>query len=333
METGSVVWSRQDEHELQVQHRLQNLGSVGPQDQAQNWRLISALSALIKSALLQDDTRVCYVRVHLVEEIAHPVLRVIKRDVPSGNRDIAVVNSGLHYGIGDPKYEEGFAFLKNFIAEHRNELPHIVWKDTSPQHFEYDNGYYWCAWSNRCASTTSPLVSIEMALVISRVLVSGYLVSACCRCTIHRPPYWHPSTNLLPSVSIILVTRTCRECSWAKRCRLMGQSVPYREMEVACRWVDNSKGKTVGPPPEKCRAFTEEELNSEEINAGGWYNEIAFRHMREAGVTIFDAYKITLPMWQMHMKDKDCTHFCNPGAYEVWTYLLSDLLKGVQLRE
>ncbi|CAL8460652.1 g182 [Coccomyxa elongata] len=192
-------------------------------------------------ANLKDETRVCYVRVHLVEEIAHPVLRVIKREAHGANRDIAVINSGLHYGIGDPKYEEGFAFLKNFIAEHRDELPHIVWKDTSPQHFEYHNGYYW--------------------------------------------------------------------------------------------WVDNSKGKTVGPPPEKCRAFTEEELQSEEIIAGGWYNEIAFRHMKEAGVTIFDAYKITLPMWQMHMKDKDCTHFCNPGAYEVWTYLLSDLLKGLQLRE
>lgn len=107
----------------------------------------------------------------------------------------------------------------------------------------------------------------------------------------------------------------------------------YKVDIVHDRWVDNSKGKTVGPPPEKCRPFNEEELQSEEIKAGGWYNQIAFQHMREAGVTIFDAYRITLPMWQMHMKDRDCTHFCNPGAYEVWTYLLSDLLKSLTLRE
>ncbi len=92
----------------------------------------------------------CYARVHLVEEIAHPVLRTIKRELPGAKRDIAVVNAGLHYGIGDPKYEEGFAFLKNFIAEHRDELPHIIWKDTSPQHFEYENGYYWCACMQTC---------------------------------------------------------------------------------------------------------------------------------------------------------------------------------------
>lgn len=42
----------------------------------------------------------CYVRTHLVEEIAHPVLRVIKREVPDARRDVAVVNAGLHYGIG-----------------------------------------------------------------------------------------------------------------------------------------------------------------------------------------------------------------------------------------
>jgi hypothetical protein len=94
---------------------------------------------------MQDSTRVCYVRVHLVEEIAHPVLRVIKREVPDAKRDIAVLNAGLHYGVGDPKYEEGFAFLKDFVAEHRAELPRLIWKDTSPQHFEYENGHYWCA--------------------------------------------------------------------------------------------------------------------------------------------------------------------------------------------
>ncbi len=68
-------------------------------------------------------------------------------------------------------------------------------------------------------------------------------------------------------------------------------------------------------------------------HAGGWYNSVAFKHMREVGVPLLDAFHITLPMWQMHMKDKDCSHYCSPGAYEVWTYLLTDMLKGTALRD
>ena len=46
----------------------------------------------------------CFVRIHLVEEAAHPVLRTLLRAAPGFHRDIAVVNAGLHYGVGDPGY-------------------------------------------------------------------------------------------------------------------------------------------------------------------------------------------------------------------------------------
>ena len=68
-------------------------------------------------------------------------------------------------------------------------------------------------------------------------------------------------------------------------------------------------------------------------HAGGWYNIVAFKHMQEVEVPLLDAFHITLPMWQMHMKDKDCSHYCSPGAYEVWTYLLTDMLKATALRD
>lgn len=59
----------------------------------------------------------------------------------------------MHAFTGDPAYEAGFAFLKKFIGEHREELPLILWKDTSPQHFEYDNGYFWwVALPGHCAA-------------------------------------------------------------------------------------------------------------------------------------------------------------------------------------
>lgn len=56
------------------------------------------------SVVEQDNTRVCFVRIHKVEEAAHPVLRVLKRSVPDFHRDIVIVNAGLHYGVGDPGY-------------------------------------------------------------------------------------------------------------------------------------------------------------------------------------------------------------------------------------
>ena len=90
---------------------------------------------------------------------------------------------------------------------------------------------------------------------------------------------------------------------------------------------------SAGPQPEQCRPFTEEELGGDEVAAGGWYNQVAFRHMQEVNVPILDAYRITLPMWQLHMKERgDCVRYCSPGAYDTWTYLLTQLIKGLELR-
>ena len=41
--------------------------------------------------------------------------------------------------------------------------------------------------------------------------------------------------------------------------------------------------------------------------------QVASPVLREAGIPIFDAFHETLPLWQFHMWDKDCTHFCFPG--------------------
>jgi len=57
---------------------------------------------------------------------------------------------------------------------------------------------------------------------------------------------------------------------------------------------------------------------------------VAFEVMRASSIPIFSAYKETLPLWDFHLKDKDCTHFCNPSAYELWTYLLKEHLRDLQ---
>lgn len=34
-------------------------------------------------------------------------------------------------------------YFARFVREHRSELATILWKDTSPQHFGWENGHFW----------------------------------------------------------------------------------------------------------------------------------------------------------------------------------------------
>lgn len=97
--------------------------------------------------------------------------------------------------------------------------------------------------------------------------------------------------------------------------------------------MNGSKGTSAGEKHERCRPLSGQEMASAEIQAGGWYNSVAAPLIRAAGIPIFDAYHETVPLWQFHMWDKDCTHFCHPGPYELWTFLLTDMMKGLQLRD
>ena len=52
--------------------------------------------------------------------------------------------------------------------------------------------------------------------------------------------------------------------------------------------------------------------------------------LQASSINIFSAYNETLPLWDFHLKDRDCTHFCNPSGYELWTYLLKEKLRHLQ---
>ena len=55
-----------------------------------------------------------------------------------------MLNAGLHYGIGATEaYSADLEFFTHFVEEHREDLPTLIWKDTPPQHFEYERGYFW----------------------------------------------------------------------------------------------------------------------------------------------------------------------------------------------
>ena len=55
--------------------------------------------------------------------------------------------------------------------------------------------------------------------------------------------------------------------------------------------------------------------------------------LQAAGLDILNAFPETVPLWSFHMWDKDCTHYCMPGPYELWTYMLTQKLKHTTLKE
>ncbi len=40
-------------------------------------------------------------------------------------------------------YSADLEFFTHFVEEHREDLPTLIWKDTPPQHFQYERGYFW----------------------------------------------------------------------------------------------------------------------------------------------------------------------------------------------
>ena len=61
---------------------------------------------------------------------------------PAFAQDIAIINAGLHYEVGSEVYAHNLRFLVDFLQQNRATLPTLLWKDTSPQHFKFDRGYY-----------------------------------------------------------------------------------------------------------------------------------------------------------------------------------------------
>jgi hypothetical protein len=41
-------------------------------------------------------------------------------------------------------------------------------------------------------------------------------------------------------------------------------------------------------------------------------------------------YNATAPLWQSHLPG-ECSHWCHPSAYQLWLYLLNDVLRDSQL--
>ena len=66
-------------------------------------------------------------------------------------------------------------------------------------------------------------------------------------------------------------------------------------------------------------------------NWRAWGSQNVFHAaMQASAINILDTYHETVPLWDFHLKDKDCTHYCMPSGYELWTYLLKEKLFHLQ---
>ncbi len=74
-------------------------------------------------------------------------------------------------------------------------------------------------------------------------------------------------------------------------------------------WQDGKPGAGNG----WCKPLSDDELSSADIAGGGAFNRAALPVMGAAGIPVLHTYNATLPLWRLHLRDGDCTHFCHPG--------------------
>lgn len=69
---------------------------------------------------------------------------------------------------------------------------------------------------------------------------------------------------------------------------------------------------------------------------GGWRNQISRPLMQGLGIPVVETWNASVPIWQYHKNahedpnHHDCTHWCQPSAYNIWLY--DTLMKLVELQ-
>lgn len=110
----------------------------------------------------------------------------------------------------------------------------------------------------------------------------------------------------------------------------------YPDKDKAAAILGEGK-KECGPIPKVTRrADGVLEGRNKDVLRGGWRNAIADPILEEAGIPIQHVWNDTVPLWGGHVVG-ECTHFCHPGAYSLWTaqlyHILGDLSIGADLPE
>lgn len=87
------------------------------------------------------NTRVCLVRVnfgyHMVDQYL-PQMHLFNASL----NDFLFINTGLWHHKREGQYEDIVRNITQFVHDHRDQLPMVIWRDNSPQHFDIEYGEF-----------------------------------------------------------------------------------------------------------------------------------------------------------------------------------------------
>ncbi|KAL4450744.1 hypothetical protein ABPG77_001100 [Micractinium sp. CCAP 211/92] len=97
-------------------------------------------SRLLRSTCvdLLEGTRICYVRGDRGDDIVQRLLPLLPR-LGAGPSDLLALNFGLHHGKPDD-YAATLAAFTAYVGQHHDQLPRVLWQQTSQQHFKTAEG-------------------------------------------------------------------------------------------------------------------------------------------------------------------------------------------------
>lgn len=67
-------------------------------------------------------------------------------------------------------------------------------------------------------------------------------------------------------------------------------------------------------------------IDTDEHKRGGWMNVISRPMMAAMPLAILNSWNISTNLWPWHVGGPDCTHFCHPSIYEIWLFILDEML-------
>eukprot|EP00884_Botryococcus_braunii_P017742 jgi/Botrbrau1/4651/Bobra.33_2s0022.1 len=198
--------------------------------------------------VLVEETRICFLRMNYGQRIVEEVLPLLP-SLGAKPSDIMLLNFGLHNNKVT-EYEHQLSLFHKYFKRYKADMPFLIWRETSPQHFKTHTGEFTCS---DCEPLEFPFI---------------------CRA--------------VQNVTLNL----------------------KNELEVS-------------------------DPANDIVALGGWRNLMASKVMTRLGIPIMYIWNHSVPIWQFHhhlgsTAMHECTHSCHPSVYEVWLYLLYEVLKREQ---
>eukprot|EP00884_Botryococcus_braunii_P019887 jgi/Botrbrau1/6582/Bobra.0189s0009.1 len=91
---------------------------------------------------LDDSTRFC----HIYAPTGGVLVEHVMPNLPglgALHSDVMLVNFGLHHSDSG-HYEDSLHLFSQYFQKHREQLPYMIWRETSPEHFQTYTGEQYC---------------------------------------------------------------------------------------------------------------------------------------------------------------------------------------------